>query len=571
MMGAGVRSARGRSAARDLALLVLLCAAAYLPGLTTHGLTNWQEAMRCLVGRQMQERLATEGWRALVVPTLHGEAYLAKPPLIYWCELALAKVTGLFGAPDVGELQLRLTTALAGLLGVVLTYIVARELLGAWPVLPLPRRAEMVGPAERARFADAAAWWAALFLAGGVLYVRSSRIGELDILLAPLTLVAVLGVVRSWKHALRTGRTHVGWVVIAALACVLAALAKGPPALLTVALACYLGPALWSVRWPAIPEHNPRGSRGRALFWTMSKTHPVGVLGAGGAALWIWSRLVREQIGSAKLSALVGEEAADNLRLFVPEAPLNNLEAMSFGVGLGSIAAIVALVWLVRDRRALTGWIAPGWVLVLVWIAGSFVAFSVLGKGVPRYLTPMWPAIAMLGGMWMAFAIRDLAFIRRAAPVIALAAALVAIGQGAWYGYGRERYFPARSPRAFTHELLALPGQDPSRLYAFEFWTPAVDYYAGRRVPGVVIGGGADRPGLRYVGPETLADVQRVVERDGKPVTMLLRLAQAPGMAEKSAEACLREAGFSVTRIPLSARFVTDNNRVEVGAFVVGR
>lgn len=570
-MGAGVRSARGRSAARDLALLVVLCAASYLPGLTTHGLTNWQEAMRCLVGRQMQERLATEGWGALVVPTLHGEPYLAKPPLIYWCELALARVTGLFGAPVVGELQLRLTTAIAGLLGVVLTYVVTRALLRAWPVLPVPRGVDMPSLEERNGFADAAAWWASLFLAGGVLYVRSSRIGELDILLAPLTLAAVLGVVKAWTHALRTGRTHVLWVLFAGVACVLAALAKGPPALLTVAIACYAGPVLWCLRWPVIPERNPRGNRGWGVFWTLSKIHPVGVLGAGALALWGWSALVKSQIGAARLSALVAEEATDNLRLFVPEAPLNNLEAMAFGVGLGSAAAIIALVWLVRDRATIRRWIAPGWVIVLSWIGCSFVAFSVLGKGVPRYLTPVWPAMAMLGGMWFASAVRDLVSVRRIAPVVAVLAAVLAIGQGVWYGFARERYFPARSPREFVAELKQTPGFDPSRLYAFEFWTPAVDYYADRRVPGVLLDATTPRPGLRYVGPELLEDVKAAIQRDGKPVTMLLRLTQAPGMAEKTAEACIRDAGLSVSRIPLNAKFVTDNNRVEVGAFVVGK
>ena len=43
---------------------------------------------------------------------------------------------------------------------------------------------------------------------------------------------------------------------------------------------------------------------------------------------------------------------------------MNLLALLAFGVGLGSAAAIIALVWLVRDRAAVKKWIAPGWVIV---------------------------------------------------------------------------------------------------------------------------------------------------------------------------------------------------------------
>jgi hypothetical protein len=79
-----------------------------------------------------------------------------------------------------------------------------------------------------------------------------------------------------------------------------------------------------------------------------------------------------------------------------------------------------------------------------------------------------------------------------------------------------------------------------------------------------------DRPGLRYVGPQTLADLTARIRSSGKPATILLRLTQAPGMADKTAETCLKEAGFTLQQIPLQSKFIIDNNRVEVGAFQVG-
>lgn len=533
-----------RLPARHLIALLLLSLASFFPGLTTHGLTNWQEAMRCLVARQMQERLGQEGLSALVVPTLHGEAYLAKPPLIYWLQIALAKVAAPAGLGVVSEWHLRMVTALAGTLGMLLTCILARRLFDA-----------------------GVAWWSALFLTGGVLYMRSARIGELDILLVPATLAAVLGVWTSWRHALRSGKTHLPAIGLAAVACVAATLTKGPPALLVIALACYGGVVWESLKHPAEATGGRRATRGGALFWTLSKTHPVGVLAAGGAAMIAWTRGVASMIGDAKLSALVAEEASDNLRLFVPSAPLNNLEAISYAVSVGSVFALIAVVWLIKDRRIIAHQWSPGWSVLIVWIVTMFVAFSVLGKGVPRYLTPLWPAIAMLGALWWTAALRDLAWARRVAMPVGVLAAALAVGQGVWYGYIREQAYASRSPREFISELLGVPGVDPDRLHAFEFWTPAVDFYAGQKIEGVQAGGGVDRPGLRYLDEITLSRIASDVRGGGPPVTMLMRLAQPDGMARETAVELFNAAGLGAERIPLRSKFIIDNNRVEIGAF----
>lgn len=548
--------------------LVAIALAAYLPGLSAHGLTNWQEAIRCLVADQMSDRLAAapagEAWKALAVPTLHGEVYLAKPPLIYWCQLALAPPLKPLGFTHIAEAHLRLTTALAGALGVGLTFILARRLLSAAP-LPLPRDGlERPSEADRDAFADSAAIWSSLFLVGGVLYTRSSRIGELDILLVPCVLGAVLGVSASWRHALATGRTHRGFIALAAFCAILAALTKGPPAILMVAIACYAGVFAWAIFSP-----DARPKRHLALIWTLSKTHPLAVLGAPIAAFLAWGWLVKRAVGPGAIAAEFAEEKADNLNLFIPDAPLNNLEAMSYGVGLGSAAAIIALVWLIKDRRSLRGWFSPGWYIILAWIAAGFVAFSVLGKGVPRYLTPLWPAIAILGGMWFAAAVRDLPAFKRAARPVAVLAAGLALAQGLWYGYGRERFYPARSPRAFVAEL-----RDPAlsvdfdRLHAFEFWTPALDFYAGQKIEGIQSNDPASRPGLRYLDPTTLADLRAELIARG-PATLLVRSAQPPGMDPRTATELLDAAGIEHTPLPTRAGFVIDNNRVKVVALRV--
>src|SRR5262249_42283017 len=137
-----------------------------------------------------------------------------------------------------------------------------------------------------------AALWSALCLATGILYVRSSRIGELDILLAPFVVIAVGGVLRSWHHHRVRRQAHLGAIVIATIAAIGAALTKGPAGLAVIALAGYGGIALWTAftreplqaflvprftlpggrRAPRLPEPaaRPAGDSPAWLIWTLA-------------------------------------------------------------------------------------------------------------------------------------------------------------------------------------------------------------------------------------------------------------------------------------------------------------
>lgn len=575
-----------------LLLLTALSWATYLPGLTSHGLTNWQEAQRALVAREMQAR------RDWIVPTVDGRPYLAKPPMIYWWQLAIASVRG----QQTGELELRLTVALAGWLGVLATYLAARRILAG------------AGPPDAT--ADTAALWSAAFLTTGLLYVRSARIGELDILLVPFTVAAIGAIHTAWRSHLDRARTHFPAVALAILAAIGAMLTKGPPALLAIGIAGYGGIALWEAakagprtRRDVIcasagglslaaaagalsPAKLPtadgliglllfaaigaalgtlagrlaRPAAAVACFRAYARTHPIAVLGLPFLALWIWGRLVTARVGAAAVDAAARVEAADNLRPLVLESPLNNLEAAVYGVGLGSIAAIAAAVlWLRRRERPAA---SPGTAVMVAWVVGGLVAFSLLGKGVPRYLTPVWPGIAILGGWGMA---RLLAAAPRPKRLTRLALAAVlglAIGQSWWYGLERERRFADRSPRAMIAELQATPGFDPAHFAMFEFEHPAVDFYAGRSIESL-----ADtepRPGLVGLGPRTIADLHAQLRSEGGSSILLIRRTQSGKDQDlQSARSRLLAAGFAVEDIPLRSRFTVDNRRTDIDAVCV--
>ncbi len=580
-----------RPPVRDLLVLAALCAVVFFLGLSTHGLTNWQEAQRALVAREMHDR---GEW---IVPTVHDRPYLAKPPLVYWAPMALARLTG----TRPGEWHLRATVALASSLGVLGVYLLGRRMLHERDA---GEGASLGGRA----WAQHAAWWAALFLGTGILSVRSGRIGELDAILVPFVVGAVWAIDAAWRSHRERRRTAWGAVAAACVCAAGAALTKGPPGLLVIGLAAYGGIAL-----RCVVEHPPRGKRAwsataacagaaviavgatqadevrsfgdgvglalmmacaalpaalvgallrrepaRAYIAALARTHPVGVLGVGALALWAWGRAVTARIGHDAVQAALELETTENLQLFVHEAPLAYLEAAAYGVGLGSIAALAGLVWLVRDRVRPT----PGLCVVIAWVVLGACGFAVLSKGVPRYLTPVWPGVALLGGAWMASAVRDLAWGRTLARIAGVIVAVMAVGQGAWYGYGREVVEAERSPRAFV-AALGEPGLlvDPNRLASVDFWHPAVEYYAGVRIEPYFDAGPETRH--PFGAPLPLSVLVDRVRAEGA-WTVLVRSAPHADAEPGDPLDRLRAAGLEVTPLEVGARFEIDYGRTEV-------
>ncbi len=130
-----------------------------------------------------------------VVPTLQGEPYLDKPPLMYW----LVKISyTLFG---VSEASARLVPALCVHFTILAVYLVGRRSLG-----------------ERSAF------WAAMMLTVAPGYLAVARLLLLDGL---LTLCVTLSVLSGFE-AVRTGRLKRGWWIASAVASGLGFLTKGP-------------------------------------------------------------------------------------------------------------------------------------------------------------------------------------------------------------------------------------------------------------------------------------------------------------------------------------------------------
>lgn len=559
----------------------------------------------------------------LAIPTLNGTPYLSKPPLIYWVQIGLAEVLG----QRVELVHLRAAVAIAGVLGVMLTWLACRRLLAS----------------------EASAVWAGVLLASGILYVRSSRVGELDIYLVPGVVLcgwmAFEGVMlRAGAGVLRRGVI----VMLGCLGAVIAGLAKGPPGLAMCAVVTIGACLVWAgqsrgLRVSGSDGREWGGRDAKAETWVRTASwilaialagvsvwisgrqaeslgdwfgvglfamlamvigHQLGRLSQPGrllAALWLawrsggvvmvivgqlafaaWGYVVTQRLGPEVWGRFAKEEAGDNLHVLMPESPLVNLEAMAYGAGLGSIAAIGVLIWLwqvgtrgaVRVSEVLDGGSLQdealarrrlGLVWLVVWVIGGLCVFSFAGKGVARYLTPLWPGLAMLGGFGLAMLIRrEMHGERGRLGIGVIAAAIVAglsIGQVIHYAQRSDR-----DPGPLIKELQTRYSVKGSEIFTMEFRTPALDYYAQQTVYG--FGNLQIRPAIAGFEPIGLEKIAEVAGR--QRVVLLVRDIKTNEQPSGTPIERLQRMGLQVTTLAVEARFEIDSGRARVLAVEVG-
>jgi len=168
-------------------------------GTLTAPLAEPDEARYAEVAREM---VSSGDW---IVPRVNGDVFLDKPPLVFWAEAAALKVLG------VHDWAARLPVLIAALLCLVVTFLLARELVGS-----------------------VAAWLAVLLLATAPLFFGMGQVLTLDV---PLTLWTTASMAAIWFGYSRTSKA---WYRLAYVCCALGVLTKGPVAVLLVALPALL-------------------------------------------------------------------------------------------------------------------------------------------------------------------------------------------------------------------------------------------------------------------------------------------------------------------------------------------
>ncbi|MCX7627557.1 MAG: glycosyltransferase family 39 protein [Methylophilaceae bacterium] len=403
---------------RLLLALALVTLAMYFWGLGSTPLLSFNEARRAVPVREM---LASGDW---LIPTLNGQLYISKPPLLYW--LAAIPAT-LFGS--TAEWVVRLPSAISAMLVTWLTFLAVRR-----------------------RFGEIPAVLAVLILATSAGFTMFGRSAEIEML---LTLCCFGSVLAAAEYIFGGQRKH--WLNVAFLCLGLGLLTKGP-----VTLLFYVPPLLmfwWRYRENAALE---------------CLTHWRGWLLAmvvGGS----WYLLVSLQLGwdvwkeviKTDIAGKVGHTKSDPLWQYPSWLLVDFLPW-----------CLLALAAPVRNFRR---WVSapPGGFFLLAALV-PLVIFSLFADKHAKYLLPTYPAWAVL----LALAAADLhgRCSSAARRVFHAVVALLVAGFLVYYAVGQTHALAHRF-QALPKIATAVASHPDVAVYGWKDIDPRVVYALGKPVP----------------------------------------------------------------------------------------
>ena len=420
-------------------LLVLLLPAALLYPCMNFMLLEPDESRYAQIPKEMLE---DGNW---VVPTLHNEAYLDKPPLMYWLVALSYKLFG------VSEASARLIPALSVHGTILLLYLLGRRSLG-----------------ERAAF------WAAMLLTVAPGFLGIARLLVLDGLLTFCVTTSVL----CGFEAVRTGTFRRGWWVAAAVFSGLGFLTKGPIS------EVLLFPPLIAFGWLRNVGHvsNLPSDGKMESCPTESGTHPP-TLRSGFANLLLFAAVVVAV--NLPWYIAMGIQQPEFLRYFFWEhnvlrfvKPFDHLQPVWYYVPvllLGFLPGVVIGVPYLRSilkgeptRSAAGGF----WLLAGLWCVAFF---SISGSKLPTYILPAYPPLCLALGEFVARTRWNNSWLTRGL-IGTFAVLLGVVHSVALPWYAKERS-PMGRPELVTEYL-----DDPTAtvvMYPREI--SSVSFYTGRR------------------------------------------------------------------------------------------
>jgi 4-amino-4-deoxy-L-arabinose transferase-like glycosyltransferase len=380
---------------RWIVVVLALCALLYFLRLGDIAFLGKDEPKNAQAAREM---LRSGDW---VVTTLDEERWFDKPILYYWTTLVGYSIFG------VGELGARVGPALAALLALWITYLLARRLLAS---------------GRHGGHAASAGALAALILGSGPLFFYYARTAMTDSLLTAFVTgcLAAYYFAREGIHPARN--MHLAWACAA-----LAVLAKGPVGLLLPALV--IGADLLWTRRP--------GSLRRLCL-------PTGVLlFMALAGPWYALVTVRSE-GQFLQDFLMQRNLARYTTDDLPhQGPVwYYLPVLLLAGYPWSLLLPGALMRLARRWKSLPAEERSRVRFLLLWMVLPTMFFSFAGSKLPSYLLPAFPAVAVLLARELCSlrAARD----RAARATLAAGLTLVAVfslgvaAGGAWYALQQQ-------------------------------------------------------------------------------------------------------------------------------------
>jgi 4-amino-4-deoxy-L-arabinose transferase-like glycosyltransferase len=333
---------------RDLVLLAVVFGTLLALRLGSAPLANPDEGRYAEIPREM---VASGDW---VTPRLDGVRYFEKPPLVYW---TVAACEAAFGP---SEWSVRLAPAVFALAGIFATYGAARSLYGR-----------------------AAGLWSAVVLGSGALYLGLGHLLSLDmplsVLMAGTLFCFILGV--REPAGPRRRRLFYGLYLCAALA----TLTKGLEGFLVTGAVMFLWLLLFG-QWGRLrPLYLPTGG---LLFLAVAA--PWHLLVARRNPEWAHFFFVYE-----------------HWERFTDKGHGRYQPFYYFAVILlPGFFPWTGFLWPAVRDGLVGGWAArranaEAWFFV-TWAAFIFVFFSASQSKLPAYILPIFPALAVLVGRWLA-------------------------------------------------------------------------------------------------------------------------------------------------------------------------
>ena len=404
---------------RDVLLLVLALGTVYGFRLGSYPLANPDEGRNAEIAREM---VASGDW---VTPRLDGVNYFEKPPLVYW---TVAAGLQLFGPSEWAARAAPLIFALGGAL---FTYAAARLIYGRSTALA-----------------------AALILGTSLLYCVLARFLILDMAVSVLMSAAlfcfILGV-RAPPPAPGTSSWAVPrrwWFYGLYASAALATLAKGLMGFLVTGAVMFLWLLLCS-QWKRLrPFYLPTGA---LLFLAIAA--PWHLLVAAHNPTWFHRYVVYEHVERLLTPAA---SRAGPWWYFIPIVLLGLFPWSGFLWAAGRSALRGG--WTDRSKNADTWFFA-------IWAGFIFLFFSASHSKLPPYILPVFPALAVLIGRWLATSLPEgwprlrggLRFFGCAAGLLAVALVTVVLRPAAIRGLTADQAQAFR-PTAFILAAVLLCG-----------------------------------------------------------------------------------------------------------------
>jgi 4-amino-4-deoxy-L-arabinose transferase-like glycosyltransferase len=378
---------------KQISLVVFVAAIVMLTNLGGPRLWDRDEPRNAGCAREM---LLRGDW---IVPTFNNELRTAKPVLLYWGIMSAYSVFG------INEFAARLPSALCALGTVVCVYLMGRRL-----------------------FSPRAGVWAGIALATSLMFGVAGRAATPDsVLIFCTTLAITLYVLGTFQprfettpaEALPQLRTlghyfpqHWPTVIAMYAAMGLAVLAKGPVGL--VLPTAVIGMLLLVMRLPAArPERLTIGSVARSTVRPLEPFHffatcwymrPFTAIFTAAAIAIPWYWAVGLATEGEFLRRFFWTENVMRAAGVAMEGHHGNIFYYPIAILIGffpwSLFAMPLSIDLGLQLRRREG-VNPGYVLATSWVVIYVVAFSLARTKLPSYVTPCYPALALLAGSYV--------------------------------------------------------------------------------------------------------------------------------------------------------------------------